>query len=77
MASIAVLLVGLGISASGHASAAEPRWLTRTAPLMHITTIAWWVGALLPLVLLLRQSPQVSAPPLLWFSKAIPLPSFP
>ncbi len=72
MASIAVLLVGLGISASGHASAAEPRWLTRAALFMHVTTIAWWVGALLPLVLLLRQSPQVSAPPLLRFSRAIP-----
>lgn len=72
MASIAVLLVGLGISASGHGSAAEPRWLTRAALFMHVTTIAWWVGALLPLVLLLRQSPQVSAPPLLRFSRAIP-----
>lgn len=71
-ASIAVLLVGLGICASGHASAAEPRWLTRTALFMHITTIAWWVGALLPLVLLLRQSPQISAPALLRFSRAIP-----
>ncbi|WP_157959950.1 copper resistance CopC/CopD family protein [Devosia submarina] len=72
IASIAVLLVGLGISASGHASAAEPRWLTRAALFMHVTTIAWWVGALLPLVFLLRQSPQVSAPPLLRFSRAIP-----
>lgn len=72
MASIAILVVGLGISASGHASAAEPRWLTRTALFMHIVTIAWWVGALLPLVLLLRQTPKASAPPLLRFSRAIP-----
>jgi len=71
-AGIAIVLIGLAVSASGHASAAEPRWLTRTALFMHVTTIAWWVGALVPLVLLLRQSPQISAPPLLRFSRAIP-----
>jgi copper transport protein len=71
-AGIAILLVGLAVSASGHASAAEPRWLTRSALFLHATTIAWWVGALLPLILLLRQSPGISTGPLLGFSRAIP-----
>lgn len=71
-AALAILLTGAAISASGHASAADPQWLTKPALFAHVTTIAWWVGALLPLVLLLRQEQRVSAPALIRFSRAIP-----
>src|SRR5690606_2333430 len=72
IAGVAIVVAGLAISASGHASVAEPRWLTRAALFVHVTTIAWWAGALIPLILLLRQSREVSAPALLRFSRAIP-----
>ena len=69
---LALLGIGFSISASGHASAADPQWVTRSALFVHVTTIAWWVGALFPLVLLLRQDRRTAAPPLIRFSRAIP-----
>ncbi|WP_170116543.1 copper resistance CopC/CopD family protein [Devosia submarina] len=71
-AAVALLLTGIAILSSGHASAAQPQWLTKTALFLHITTIAWWVGALFPLVLLLRQDRRSATPPLIKFSRAIP-----
>lgn len=71
-ATIAIVLTGLAISASGHASVADPKWLTRAALFIHVTTIAWWVGALTPLILLLRQDHRIAAPALIRFSPAIP-----
>lgn len=68
----AILLVGLAISLSGHASAAQPQWLMKPALFIHVVTIAWWVGALYPLILLLRADPAVAALPLVKFSRAIP-----
>jgi len=67
-----LVLIGLAVSTSGHASAAEPQWLMRSALFMHIVCIAWWVGALYPLVLLLRLERRIATPPLLYFSAAIP-----
>lgn len=71
-ATIAIVLTGLAISASGHASVADPKWLTRAALFIHVVTIAWWVGALTPLILLLRQDHRIAAPALIRFSRAIP-----
>jgi len=68
----AILLVGLAISLSGHASAAQPQWLMKPALFLHVVAIAWWVGALYPLILLLRADPGVATVPLLNFSRAIP-----
>lgn len=64
--------IGLAVAASGHASAADPQWLTKTALFLHVTSIAWWVGALYPLILLLRQDRRTATPPLVSFSRAIP-----
>jgi copper transport protein len=53
--SLAALVgVGVALSLSGHASSAEPQWLTRPAVLIHGVAVAYWIGALLPLALLLR-----------------------
>lgn len=68
----AVVLVGLAISLSGHASAAQPQWLMKSALFIHVVAIAWWVGALFPLILLLRAEPGEATIPLLNFSRAIP-----
>jgi copper transport protein len=64
--------LGLAVAASGHASAADPQWLTRSALFLHVTSIAWWLGALYPLILLLRQDRRTATPPLVSFSRAIP-----
>jgi copper transport protein len=39
---------------------------------IHVFSIAWWAGELLPLALSLRQSHTMADPPLLWFSRFIP-----
>lgn len=69
---LAMVITGLAIIASGHASSASPQWLTKTALFIHVTTIAWWVGGLFPLALLLRQDRRTASPPLIRFSRAIP-----
>ncbi len=74
---LAIVLTGLAVALSGHAAAAEPQWLTRTAVFLHITSIAWWVGGLFPLALVLRQGRRVSARPLIRFSRLIPFAIFP
>jgi copper transport protein len=48
--------VGAALAASGHASAAEPQWLTRPLVFLHGTGIAFWTGALLPLGLAMRRN---------------------
>lgn len=65
-------LLGLSVCLSGHASVAEPRWLSRIALFAHAASIAWWIGALLPLALLLRLERRRVAPPLIRFSRYIP-----
>ncbi|KLK92942.1 hypothetical protein AA309_11915 [Microvirga vignae] len=58
-------LVGVGVSMtlSGHASSASPQWLMRPAVFLHSIGVAYWVGALIPLMLLLRQAPPLLALP--------------
>lgn len=46
--------VGLALAASGHASVAGPLWLTRPAVFIHVVSVAYWVGAFVPLWVLLR-----------------------
>ncbi|TIT11643.1 MAG: copper resistance protein CopC [Mesorhizobium sp.] len=63
--------VGAALAASEHASAAEPRWLTRPMVFLHGAGIALWIGALAPLGLAIRQKPVEAAPFLHRFSQAI------
>lgn len=72
IAVLSLTAIGLAATLSGHASSADPRWLTRTMVFVHVATIAWWAGELLPLALILRQSHAVSNPPLMRFSRFIP-----
>ncbi len=46
---IALVAAGLALAASGHASAAQPQWLTRPAVFLHGVGIAFWAGSLVPL----------------------------
>jgi copper transport protein len=70
----AVALVGTGaaLAASGHAATAGPELATRSAVFLHGTSLAFWVGALLPLAAALRAPEGQST--LVRFSTAIPLP---
>jgi copper transport protein len=71
--SVVGLLAGaVALSLSGHASAAEPQWLTRPSVFLHASTIAIWTGALLPLGLGLRVGDAGSVTALRRFSAYIP-----
>lgn len=53
--------VGAALASSGHASAAEPQWLTRPLVFLHGSAIAFWTGALVPLGLAFaRRAPDAS-----------------
>jgi copper transport protein len=67
---LAFLGVGAALAASGHASAAQPQWLTRPAVFIHALAVTFWVGALLPLADALRREGGGLA--LARFSTAIP-----
>ncbi len=64
--------VGAALAASGHASAAEPQWLTRPMVALHGAAIAFWAGALVPLGLSLRRDAPSAARFLRHFSRSIP-----
>ncbi|WP_145718264.1 copper resistance CopC/CopD family protein [Mesorhizobium tianshanense] len=63
--------VGAALATSGHASAAEPQWLTRPMVFLHGAGIAFWAGALAPLGLAIRRRPAKAAAFLRRFSQAI------
>jgi copper transport protein len=64
--------VGLALATSGHAATAGPAWATRPAVFLHGVSVAFWIGALLPLAAALHAGGGRSE--LIQFSKAIPLP---
>ncbi|NIX75930.1 copper resistance protein CopC [Microvirga terricola] len=53
---------GLALALSGHASVAEPQWLTRPAVFIHGMAAAFWVGALVPLALVIWEKREASLP---------------
>lgn len=63
--------VGVALAASGHASAAEPQWLTRPMVFVHGMGITFWAGALVPLGLALKRQTADSVAFLRRFSCAI------
>lgn len=59
---------GLSLAMSGHASAAPPQWLTRPAVFLHAVGVAYWIGALIPLALMVRRAPTQALPAVRRFS---------
>ncbi|MXQ14026.1 copper resistance CopC/CopD family protein [Microvirga makkahensis] len=59
---------GLALALSGHASAAAPQWLTRPTVFVHGMAAAFWIGALAPLALIVRDLRSASLPILQRFS---------
>jgi copper transport protein len=64
---------GLALAASGHASTAAPRVITEPSVFLHGVCVAFWIGSLLPLFLLVRAAPARDTS-LSRFSRAIPFP---
>ncbi|MBL4916376.1 copper resistance protein CopC [Szabonella alba] len=62
---VALAALAAAYATSGHAGAAEPRWLTRPMVFLHLAALCFWIGALLPLALSLTPSRQGIAPPAL------------
>ncbi|MCB8821492.1 copper resistance CopC/CopD family protein [Microvirga rosea] len=54
--------IGLSLALSGHASNAAPQWLTRPAVFIHAVCVAYWIGALIPLVLVVRRKSAQALP---------------
>jgi copper transport protein len=54
LSATAILGVGAALAASGHASTAQPQWLTRPTVFVHGVGVAFWIGALAPLAAMTR-----------------------
>lgn len=65
---LAMIGIGLSLASSGHASTAAPQWLTRPAVFLHSAGVAYWVGALIPLLSAVRQAPAQALATLRRFS---------
>jgi copper transport protein len=73
-ASVGALLgVGLALATTGHAANAEPRLITGTAVFLHGVSLAFWIGALVPLATALAGPRELAAGALQVFSRWIPL----
>jgi copper transport protein len=71
--SLAALIgVGLALAATGHAAAANPRVLTTASVFLHGVSLAFWVGALVPLALVLSGPREQAIAALMRFSRWIP-----
>jgi copper transport protein len=68
---LAVAAVGLALASSGHASDAQPQFVTRPAVFIHGVAVAMWIGALVPLAF------NTSTETLRRFSRLAPLPVAP
>jgi copper transport protein len=52
-----ILLILASFALSGHVATATPRWLSIPALVLHAGTMAFWIGALPPLLSAMRQPP--------------------
>jgi len=73
LASLSLLVVSLAVASAGHAATASPTLLTRPALFLHAVTATLWIGALLPLAILFKQTSSGALLALKRFSAAIPL----
>jgi copper transport protein len=74
LAALALAGVGFSLAATGHAATAPPQGLTRPAVFLHGVGVAFWVGALMPLVAMAWRPTPALLPVLNRFSRvAVPL----
>lgn len=55
LTALTMIGVGLSLATSGHAATAPPQWLTPTLVFVHGVAVAYWVGALAPLITMARR----------------------
>ena len=72
-ATAALACVGLVVSTSGHAATVEPQIWSRAAVFLHAVSIAFWVGSLVPLMVIVRDRSRGNGE-LTAFSRSIPVP---
>jgi copper transport protein len=65
--------VGLALAATGHAANADPRLLTTLSVFLHGASLAFWIGALVPLGFALGGPRDAVTGALMRFSRWIPL----
>jgi len=70
---LALAGVGASLAATGHAATAPPKSLMTAAVFLHGIGLAFWIGALLPLAIALRQPDKAAVGILMRFSRVIPL----
>ncbi|WP_439361758.1 copper resistance CopC/CopD family protein [Bradyrhizobium sp. DASA03007] len=74
LAFIAFIGVGLSLAMTGHAATAPPEMLTRPAIFLHGLGVAFWIGALAPLVALVSKPVAMALPVVNRFSRtAVPV----
>jgi copper transport protein len=74
LSALALAGVGVSLAATGHAATAPPELLTRPAMALHGASVAFWLGALVPLAATMWQQPKTSLPVVRRFSAvAMPL----
>ena len=73
LALVAWALTAVALAISGHAGAAEPQWLTRASVILHIGGILFWIGALLPLLIWMRETTADANKALQLFSRFVPV----
>jgi copper transport protein len=73
LAAGALILVGLALASSGHASTAAPQELSRPAVFLHAMGVTLWVGSLIPLLAIVRARGSDGGE-LDRFSRLIPIP---
>jgi copper transport protein len=62
LSALALIGVGLSLTATGHAATAPPQALTRPALFLHGVGVAFWLGALMPLAAMVWRRPAASLP---------------
>lgn len=67
---LGIILAGVALALSGHASTASPRMVMQAAVFVHAVAVAFWIGALMPLAAMLRDRQGMAA--LVRFSRSIP-----
>lgn len=72
LSAMALAGIGAALAASGHASAATPQLVTRPTVFLHTAAVTWWIGALLPLALMMRGETGLYQATLGRFSRRVP-----
>ncbi|WP_187436347.1 copper resistance CopC/CopD family protein [Bradyrhizobium hipponense] len=74
LAAVAFVGVGLSLAMTGHAATAPPEVLTRPAIFLHGLGVAFWIGALAPLVAVVSEPTAATLPVVNRFSRlAVPV----